>query len=84
MPIAAPMKPSATVPSEVNIEAIERAEQLSCLFVRFRGGYDRNVHAADLFHLIVSDFGEDKLFFQAYGIVAAAVERLIGYPSEVS
>ena len=34
--------------------------------------------------LIVGDFGEDQLFLDAYGIVSAAVERLVGHALEVS
>ena len=38
------------------------------------GGADADVHTTDLVHLVVLDFGEDQLFLQTEGIVAAAVE----------
>src|SRR5579872_2706675 len=40
-------------------------QQLSCLLVGPRGRHDRDVHAADLVHLVVLDLREDQLLPQA-------------------
>ena len=41
-------------------------------------------HAADLFHLVVLDFGEDQLLTDAQSVVAATVEGLVADAAEVA
>ena len=68
----------------LNKRHAEQAEQFLALLIGLGRSNKDHFHAADLFHLIVLDFGEDQLLADAQGVVAAAVEGLVAYAAEVA
>ena len=60
--------------SGIGKRGAEELQKLSCFLVCLGGSHKGDIHAADLFHLIVIDFGEDQLFLESQGVVPSAVE----------
>ena len=52
----------------------QQRKQFTRFFIGFRGGDEADVHTTDLVNFIVVNFREDKLFFEAHVVVAAAVK----------
>src|SRR4051812_32744468 len=63
---------------------VETSEQRLRFGVGLGGGANDDVHTADLVDFVVVDFREHKLFLQAHGVIAAAVEALRVHAAEVA
>ena len=61
-------------PPLVSERSAQSLQQLLGFLVGLSGGNEADVHAADRVNLVEVDLGEDDLFLQAEGVVAAAVE----------
>ena len=59
-------------------------KQLPRLIIRFGRGDDGNVHASDLFDLVIFDLRKDDLFFQSKGKIPSAVKRFRRNPPEIA
>src|SRR5580698_10377971 len=62
----------------------ETFEKLPAFLVVLCGRCQRDVHALDLVHARVIDFGKHELIFQAQLIVAAAIESVRRHPAEIA
>lgn len=62
----------------------QQTQQLLALFVGLGGGDKDHLHAANVLDLVVLDFGEEQLLTNAEGVIAAAIESLIGNAAEVT
>ena len=71
-------------PSLFRKRSAHQGKQLAGLFVVVCGGYETNVHSANLIDLIVIDLREDQLLLNAHVVVATAIERVGVDASEVS
>src|SRR5580698_9622681 len=62
----------------------ETFEKLTAFLVVLCRRRQRDVHALDLVHARVIDFGKHELIFQAQLIVAAAIESVRRHPAEIA
>ena len=53
-----------------------KSEHLFCLCVGVCGGYEYDIHTADLINLVILDLGEDELLLKAESVVTSAVEAV--------
>src|SRR6476620_6837812 len=62
----------------------EEFKKLLGLLVGLRRRHDADLQPAETVHLVVIDLRERELLAQSQGVVAAAIERLVGDPPEVA
>src|SRR5580658_5104722 len=62
----------------------ETFEKFAAFLVVLCGGGQRDVHAFDLVHARVIDFGKHELVFEAQGVVATAIESMRRQAAEVA
>src|SRR6476620_11808869 len=62
----------------------EEFGKLLGLLVGLRRRHDADLQPAETVHLVVIDLRERELLAQSQGVVAAAIERLVGDPPEVA
>src|SRR6185437_14067263 len=72
------------ISSSIHERELEALEKRLGFFVGLRSGVDDDVNTPDCFRLVVVDFDENDVLFQAHRVVALAIERIALHAAEVA